>query len=43
VKWRLGMGYDDIGLTEQHSGLIAEFESGRPAFMPTIMTSKKAS
>jgi 3-isopropylmalate/(R)-2-methylmalate dehydratase small subunit len=42
VKWRLEMGYDDIGLTQQHSSQIAEFESNRPAFMP-LTTDPKVS
>lgn len=41
VKWRLQMGYDDISLTEQHSGLIAAFETARPTFMPTCLHSTK--
>lgn len=35
VKWRLERGYDDIGLTEQHSNCITAFETSRPRFMPT--------
>ena len=35
VKWRLEMGYDDISLTEQHTGRITEYESTRPSFLPT--------
>lgn len=32
TKWRLENGLDDIGLTLRHTGLIDEFELGRPAF-----------
>ena len=33
-RWRLLEGLDDIGLTLRHEGLIAEYESRRPAFLP---------
>ncbi|MEZ5116224.1 MAG: 3-isopropylmalate dehydratase small subunit [Candidatus Nanopelagicales bacterium] len=35
VRWRLLEGLDDIGITLQHVGLIEQYESERPAFMPT--------
>ncbi|MCU0283639.1 MAG: 3-isopropylmalate dehydratase small subunit [Candidatus Nanopelagicales bacterium] len=34
VRWRLLEGLDDIGITLQSAGLIAAFESRRPAFAP---------
>jgi 3-isopropylmalate/(R)-2-methylmalate dehydratase small subunit len=34
VRWRLLEGLDDIGITLRSAGLIADFESGRPAFSP---------
>ena len=36
VKHRLLHGLDDIELTLQHQADIAEFESGRPSYMPTL-------
>ena len=36
VRWRLMEGLDDIGLTLTHVDDIAEFESGRPTFKPTV-------
>jgi 3-isopropylmalate/(R)-2-methylmalate dehydratase small subunit len=33
-RWRLLEGLDDIGLTLQHTDLIAAFEDTRPAWMP---------
>jgi 3-isopropylmalate/(R)-2-methylmalate dehydratase small subunit len=33
-RWRLLEGLDDIGLTLQHTDLIAAFEDARPAWMP---------
>lgn len=35
VRWRLLRGFDDIGITMQDEGVITEFESRRPAFLPT--------
>jgi 3-isopropylmalate/(R)-2-methylmalate dehydratase small subunit len=35
VKHRLLNGLDDIGLTLQHSGEIADFEARRPGVLPT--------
>jgi 3-isopropylmalate/(R)-2-methylmalate dehydratase small subunit len=35
VRWRLLEGLDDIGITLQHAAAITEFESRRPAFLPT--------
>ena len=35
VRWRLMEGLDDVGITLQHADQIAEFEAGRPAFLPT--------
>jgi 3-isopropylmalate/(R)-2-methylmalate dehydratase small subunit len=34
VRWRLIEGLDDIGITLQHSELIAEYEARRPSFLP---------
>jgi 3-isopropylmalate/(R)-2-methylmalate dehydratase small subunit len=34
VRWRLLEGLDDIGITLQSAGLIADFESRRAAFAP---------
>jgi 3-isopropylmalate/(R)-2-methylmalate dehydratase small subunit len=34
---RLINGLDDIGLTLQHSDLIAEYEASRPSFKPTTL------
>ena len=34
VRWRLMEGLDDIAITEQNEGLIADFERARPAFKP---------
>ena len=33
-RFRLLNGLDDIGITEQHVDQIADFEAGRPAFLP---------
>ncbi len=38
TRWRLLEGLDDIGLSLRHSESIAEFESGRPPWMPTTAT-----
>lgn len=35
VRWRLLEGLDDIGITLRHDAEIAEFESRRPAWLPT--------
>ncbi len=35
VRWRLLEGLDDVGITLQHADQIAEFEAGRPGFLPT--------
>jgi len=34
VRWRLLEGLDDIGLTLRHADAIAEFEKGRPSWLP---------
>ena len=34
-RWRLMEGLDDIGLTLRHEGDITDFESSRPAFLPS--------
>ena len=34
ARWRLLEGLDDVGLTLRHTVLIAEFEAGRPRWMP---------
>lgn len=36
ARWRLLNGLDDIALTERHDDLIAEFESARPARLPSL-------
>ncbi len=36
ARWRLLEGLDDIGLTERHLDLIAEFESTRPERLPRV-------
>ncbi len=38
VRWRLMEGLDDIGITLQSADAITEFESRRPAYMPTTST-----
>lgn len=38
TRWRLLEGLDDIGLSMRHRESIAEFESGRPSWMPTTTT-----
>ena len=35
TRWRLLEGLDDIGLTERHLDAIEEFETTRPAWLPT--------
>jgi 3-isopropylmalate/(R)-2-methylmalate dehydratase small subunit len=35
TRWRLLEGLDDISLTLRHEGDITDFESHRPAFLPT--------
>ncbi|MGH8988835.1 MAG: 3-isopropylmalate dehydratase small subunit [Acidimicrobiales bacterium] len=35
TRQRLLHGWDDIGLTLRHEGGIAEFEAGRPSWLPT--------
>ncbi len=40
TRWRLMEGLDDIGLTLQHEGDIAEFESRREAWRPTTLPAK---
>ena len=34
ARWRLLEGLDDIGVTLRHAGAIAEFEQGRPDWLP---------
>ena len=36
-RWRLLEGLDDVGLTLRHTDKVAEFESHRPAWMPTTV------
>ena len=36
ARWRLLEGLDDIGLTERHAALIAEFEKSRPERLPSL-------
>jgi 3-isopropylmalate/(R)-2-methylmalate dehydratase small subunit len=38
TRWRLLEGLDDIGLTLRHADAIAEFETARPARLPTTTT-----
>ncbi len=35
ARWRLLEGLDDIGVTLRHAGAIADFEAGRPAWLPS--------
>jgi 3-isopropylmalate/(R)-2-methylmalate dehydratase small subunit len=37
TRWRLMEGLDDIGLTLRHSGAVAAFEAGRPAWLPATL------
>jgi 3-isopropylmalate/(R)-2-methylmalate dehydratase small subunit len=37
VRWRLLEGLDDIGITLQHAGAIADFEARRPSYLPTTL------
>jgi len=36
TRYRLMNGLDDIGLTLQHDGAIAAFESSRPNYLPSV-------
>ncbi len=36
ARWRLIEGLDDIGLTERHDELIADFENSRPDRLPSL-------
>ena len=36
-RWRLLEGLDDVGLTLRHTDRVADFESHRPAWMPTTV------
>jgi 3-isopropylmalate/(R)-2-methylmalate dehydratase small subunit len=36
-RWRLLEGLDDVGLTLRHTDKVADFESHRPAWMPTTV------
>ena len=36
TRWRLLEGLDDIGLTLRHTATIAEYESARKPWMPTV-------
>ncbi|MCL1899088.1 MAG: 3-isopropylmalate dehydratase small subunit [Promicromonosporaceae bacterium] len=40
TRWRLLEGLDDIGLTLQHAGDIADFEAKRPAHKPATLPAK---
>ena len=37
ARWRLLEGLDDIALTMRHVAVISEFESTRPAWLPTTL------
>jgi 3-isopropylmalate/(R)-2-methylmalate dehydratase small subunit len=37
TRWRLMNGLDDIALTLERAGDITDFESGRPAWLPTTV------
>jgi 3-isopropylmalate/(R)-2-methylmalate dehydratase small subunit len=37
VRWRLMEGLDDIGLTMKHIDTVAEFETTRPSFKPSVL------
>ena len=36
TRWRLLNGLDDIGITLQDEGAIADYEASRPTFKPVI-------
>lgn len=36
-RWRLLEGLDDVGLTLRHTEEVTDFETGRPAWMPTTV------
>ncbi|MGO1539979.1 MAG: 3-isopropylmalate dehydratase small subunit [Leucobacter sp.] len=38
TRWRLMEGHDDISLTLRHADAISEFETKRPAWMPTTLS-----
>jgi 3-isopropylmalate/(R)-2-methylmalate dehydratase small subunit len=40
TRWRLLEGLDDIGLTLQHAGEIAEFEARRESWRPTTLPAR---
>lgn len=40
TAWRLSEGLDDIGLTLQHEDRIREFETQRPAWLPTTLPAR---
>lgn len=42
TRHRLLEGLDDISMTLQHSGLIADYEASRPAWMPRTLPAKTA-
>jgi 3-isopropylmalate/(R)-2-methylmalate dehydratase small subunit len=43
ARWRLLEGLDDIGVTMRHSDAIAEFERGRPDWLPISGPSARVS
>jgi 3-isopropylmalate/(R)-2-methylmalate dehydratase small subunit len=40
TRWRLLNGLDDIGLTLRHTDAVADYESRRPAFLPTTLPAR---
>ena len=40
TRWRLMEGLDDIGLTLRHEDAITQFESRRPARLPSVLQSR---
>ena len=42
TRWRLLNGLDDIGLTLRHTDAVAEYETRRPAFLPTTLPLRPA-
>jgi 3-isopropylmalate/(R)-2-methylmalate dehydratase small subunit len=38
TRWRLLEGLDDVGLTERHLDDVETYEAGRPAWLPTALS-----
>ena len=41
TRWRLMEGLDDIGLTLRHEDAITQFESRRPAHLPSVLQPRR--